>query len=281
MKLKYLLPTILVCSLAHAGSGSSGGGNSRVCFKSSEVVSEIIQNTIGTSTWSMGGYLQRLSDSIKSGNIMLTEIPGEYIDAIVSIEVLDYIVMKSRKDIDGNPVAFLTFNDDEPVSTILDNLLQRFSYSSKTTSLLKRGRGLIEYSTYASYSPAPQVQDVKRSSIYSIDKGDNCLFTTIAFQKGISTTRSIDLVELQIDSRLFGHSKHSKISKVALMLHEMIYASGINDFRLSERENIDATKSVHKVVSLILTKELPTLHEIDLILESYGFSDEIFSILKH
>lgn len=173
---------------AHAGGSDRGGGNAVVCFNMSI----------------------HAADILNPSNPLRGFVLEKHLDKIESITTYDLVGLKG-------PVT-QTFKGESPQA-----------YTKKIANRYRQWfPGLAKWIEENSMMFYDENTEEKASPLYRVyDENDAgpvnpeyCVISTMAVQADIGAE-----TYLTLDSRLFGHAKHSALSRNVLYLHEYLYRS--------------------------------------------------------
>jgi hypothetical protein len=162
-------------------------------------------------------------------------------DWIDSVEMYDLFEAKLPRGIDARVPDIIDIAPHETLEGYIDARLSRFTnFIQPIEKAFVEGRKLIPNASIR-FSNGALVQNNDIGGIQLIDKS-RCLIQTMAAQKYGTNT-----IELYVDSRLFNHEKHSKLSRATLFIHEYIYA--YSKMYLRHRNSSAARKIVEMIIS--------------------------------
>jgi hypothetical protein len=224
------------------GDWSSGGGNSVVCFKKE--------------------FAKKAIEAINSTHEK--HIPNFVFDNdwIESVEMYDLFEARLPRGIDSKIPEIIDIADDETLESYIINRKARFdNLSEGIQNAFEEGMELIPSSRIRFYNGGLiQQNDTDDFGIVDVER---CVVQTMAAQRNWGNH-----FELYIDSRLFNHKGHSRLSKAVLLIHEYIYA--YSRWQLSH----EFSSRTRKLVELIITYDKDSLRVSDVLKSVYdlGYS---------
>ncbi len=226
----------------YMGPGTSGGGNALVCFKSAKTVSEIKKE---------GPYKDFILDS--------------HLADINYIETFDlYEALKPRGfNESAKPADLIQPFENETLYKYTTRLAGRIKseFPFFYQKLMEKLKDMSSHRTIVTDDRIDQVYDINPSTY--VDK-PNCLFATLAVQMDEN-----DLVTVYVDSKLFHHPLHSKLSKAVLYLHEAVYALARKADPIKNRDS----RATRYLVALLVSRDV-TVRNFQEALNSMGILDQ-------
>ncbi|MGE3261540.1 MAG: hypothetical protein AB7K68_07160 [Bacteriovoracia bacterium] len=244
---KHLILFALALSLgasttfaAEGGSESGGGENSVVCFADPTIPAAI-----------------RNPQSPRFGQILDAETTG---GIITSVEAYDLYEARMPRGLDRMAPSIIGIGANEGVRAYSEKIAQRFApFIPAAANLIRNGSAVFSDDKII-MRPAGLKRVHDENDVGYID-ASRCVVATMATQY---RTGSED--QLQIDSRLFNHPSHSRLSGAVLFLHELVYHTA----RL-EQEQRDSRATRALVSSLINSTPIDSVAFLER-MKKLGFS---------
>lgn len=208
---------LLATQIVFAGGMDSGGGQGYVCFDSKTVATHAKKN---------------------QGNLDD--------DDIVHISLLVTLDLYEAKLLRGNPpreVKIVEKNADENYEQYLERIINRIAakfpeLANQITKISSEFSG-----DHIIWSPIGLTEVSDGNSVLAYDT-DFCTLTTLAIQ-----FKEEDAQYLNLDPRLFNHTKMSEESKAVLMLHEYLYA-------IARKKGRTSSRSTRMAISYLIREDL-------------------------
>lgn len=254
MKKLLMLSFILLLSMPGIAGDKGHGGTGKVCFKSSQIVTQIEKD-----------LKLEIERSKKESRDAVLAIPDKYIGQITNIEILDLVLAKKKVGLSEqiqrleNQELNNGWKKDEFFDYIVE---QKLSEIGMVKALVTRGINKTKNSRYVYNEPLHQAGDV---ILNAPENTQNCLVTTIVKQVPVSK----EIVELHTDNRLYNHKAHSEFSKAILDIHEYLMAG-------TARTDENLANDTRKVMGVFLDSN-KTYYDIYKVFRSYGFKFKNFN----
>ena len=211
------------CSLfvanAHAGVGSSAGGNGVVCFNDTAIPLRI-----------------RNPQDANTGLILDEEIQN-----ITSVTGLDLHEAMKASDLNGVAASIVPAGVNDSATDYVLKIGRRFT--GVTTVFDEKGfKDELKFFAAPNFYREPQgLEKINDIGFTGLVDRNHCVIATVIAQVG----QPDDSLEFHVDARLWDHPKHSKQSQGTLLIHELVYA-------WQRSEGARDSENTRKIVRLLI-----------------------------